>query len=66
MMNEFERGMAITDEIMFGRATWERLFEAPSFFFRYDICGTIQFRNFLNNFLFSLNFPGTVTLSFSL
>ncbi|KAG4070505.1 hypothetical protein HA402_005737 [Bradysia odoriphaga] len=35
MMNEFERGMAVTDEIMFGRATWERLFEAPSFFFRY-------------------------------
>lgn len=36
MMNEFERGMAITDEIMFGRAAWERLFEAPSFFFRYN------------------------------
>lgn len=32
--NEFERGMAITDEIMFGKMTWERLFEAPSFFLK--------------------------------
>lgn len=35
MVNEFDRGMAITDEIMFGKTTWERLFEAPSFFFQY-------------------------------
>lgn len=35
MENEFERGMAITDEIMFGKTTWQRLFEAPSFFFQY-------------------------------
>lgn len=34
MMDEFERGMAITDEIMFGRASWRSLFEAPSFFFQ--------------------------------
>ena len=32
--NEFERGMAITDEIMFSKSSWERLFEAPSFFFQ--------------------------------
>lgn len=35
MMNEFERGMAIADEIGFGRTTWKSLFEAPSFFFQY-------------------------------
>lgn len=35
MGNEFERGMAIADEIMFGRTTWRSLFEAPSFFFQY-------------------------------
>lgn len=34
MMDEFERGMAITDEIIFGRAQWRSLFEAPSFFFQ--------------------------------
>ncbi|KAJ6645725.1 Poly(A) polymerase gamma [Pseudolycoriella hygida] len=35
IMDEFERGMAITEAIMFGKATWERLFEAPSFFYKY-------------------------------
>lgn len=35
MLNEFDRGMAITEEIMLGTATWDRLFEAPSFFYRY-------------------------------
>ena len=35
MMNEFERALAITEDIMIGRATWERFFEAPNFFFRY-------------------------------
>lgn len=35
MMNEFERGMAITHEIMCGRSSWKGLFEAPSFFFQY-------------------------------
>lgn len=34
MMDEFERGMAITDEIMFGRSQWRSLFMAPSFFFQ--------------------------------
>ncbi|KAL5288536.1 hrg family protein [Megaselia abdita] len=32
---EFNRGMAIADEIMLGKASWDRLFEAPSFFYRY-------------------------------
>ncbi|KAH8402468.1 hypothetical protein KR009_012216 [Drosophila setifemur] len=35
MLTEFNRGMNITDEIMLGRIPWDRLFEAPSFFYRY-------------------------------
>ncbi|XP_058446025.1 poly(A) polymerase type 3 [Malaya genurostris] len=35
MLNEFNRGMQITDEIMLNKATWDKLFEAPSFFFKY-------------------------------
>lgn len=35
MVDELERGKSITKEIMTGQATWERLFEAPRFFFRY-------------------------------
>lgn len=31
---EFNRGMTITDEIMLGHATWDKLFEAPSFFYK--------------------------------
>lgn len=35
ILTEFNRGMSITDEIMLGRVGWDRLFEAPSFFYRY-------------------------------
>ncbi|EDS36283.1 poly a polymerase [Culex quinquefasciatus] len=35
MLNEFNSGMQITDEIMLGKAGWDKLFEAPSFFFKY-------------------------------
>ncbi|ALC41534.1 hrg [Drosophila busckii] len=35
ILTEFNRGMSITDEIMLGRIGWDRLFEAPSFFYRY-------------------------------
>lgn len=35
IMEEFRLGLAITDEIMLGKCTWERLFEAPNFFLRY-------------------------------
>lgn len=28
-------GLSITDEIMSGKSTWDRLFEAPPFFLRY-------------------------------
>lgn len=32
---EFDRGMEITDQIMLGKAKWDTLFNAPSFFYRY-------------------------------
>lgn len=35
MMEEFKTGLQITDEIMLGRATWEKLFEPPQFFMKY-------------------------------
>lgn len=35
MLNEFNRGMQYTDEIMLSKAGWDKLFEAPSFFFKY-------------------------------
>uniref|UniRef100_A0A182Y4L3 Poly(A) polymerase n=1 Tax=Anopheles stephensi TaxID=30069 RepID=A0A182Y4L3_ANOST len=35
MLMEFNRGMQITDDIMMGKQLWEKLFEAPSFFYRY-------------------------------
>ncbi|XP_037914703.1 poly(A) polymerase type 3 isoform X2 [Hermetia illucens] len=35
ILAEFNRGMATTEEIMLCKATWDRLFEAPSFFYRY-------------------------------
>uniref|UniRef100_T1JA32 polynucleotide adenylyltransferase n=1 Tax=Strigamia maritima TaxID=126957 RepID=T1JA32_STRMM len=35
MINEFKEGLAITDEIILGKAEWSKLFEAPNFFGRY-------------------------------
>lgn len=35
ILNEFNNGMQITDEIMMGKSKWEKLFEAPSFFYKY-------------------------------
>ncbi|KAJ1519933.1 hypothetical protein ONE63_004168 [Megalurothrips usitatus] len=35
MEDEFKQGLAITDEIMFGRQTWDKLFEPPNFFTKY-------------------------------
>lgn len=35
ILNEFERGMAITDDILLGKLSWDKLFEAPSFFYKY-------------------------------
>ncbi|XP_046401214.1 poly(A) polymerase type 3 isoform X2 [Ischnura elegans] len=35
MQEEFKQGLLITDEIMMGRATWDKLFEPPNFFSKY-------------------------------
>ena len=35
MQGEFEASMKICEEIMSGKASWERLFEAPNFFCKY-------------------------------
>lgn len=35
MEDEFKNGLAITDDIMVGRATWDKLFEPPNFFTKY-------------------------------
>ncbi|XP_046433766.1 poly(A) polymerase type 3 [Neodiprion fabricii] len=35
MQQEFKSGLAITDEIMNGTATWDKLFEPPNFFGKY-------------------------------
>ncbi|PNF37421.1 Poly(A) polymerase gamma [Cryptotermes secundus] len=35
MQEEFKQGLAITEEIMVGKATWEKLFEPPNFFIKY-------------------------------
>jgi len=34
ILSEFSNGMSITDEIMLGKASWKKLFETPSFFFK--------------------------------
>ncbi|XP_056620244.1 poly(A) polymerase alpha [Triplophysa dalaica] len=35
MVEEFKRGLAITDEILLNKADWSKLFEAPNFFQKY-------------------------------
>lgn len=35
MQKAFENGLAITDKIMIGKATWDKLFEPPNFFGKY-------------------------------
>ncbi|KAK2883709.1 hypothetical protein Q8A67_017346 [Cirrhinus molitorella] len=35
MVEEFKRGLAITDEILQSKADWSKLFEAPNFFQKY-------------------------------
>lgn len=35
ILNELERGMAILEEIMMSQLPWNKLFEAPSFFYKY-------------------------------
>lgn len=35
LQDAFHNGLAITDEIFNGKESWEKLFEAPNFFFKY-------------------------------
>uniref|UniRef100_S4RPJ3 polynucleotide adenylyltransferase n=1 Tax=Petromyzon marinus TaxID=7757 RepID=S4RPJ3_PETMA len=35
MVEEFKQGLAITDEILMGKAEWSKLFESPNFFLKY-------------------------------
>lgn len=35
IQNEFKEGMEITDEIMLGKADWDKLFQPPNFFTKY-------------------------------
>ncbi|OCT65034.1 poly(A) polymerase alpha-A isoform X1 [Xenopus laevis] len=35
MIEEFKQGLAITDEILLGKAEWSKLFDAPNFFQKY-------------------------------
>lgn len=35
IMEEFKLGLQITDEIMIGKVTWDKLFEPPQFFMKY-------------------------------
>ncbi|XP_057672634.1 poly(A) polymerase type 3 [Diorhabda carinulata] len=35
MVNEFKQGLTITEEIMLGKANWDKLFEQPPFFTKY-------------------------------
>ncbi|XP_013786442.1 poly(A) polymerase type 3-like isoform X2 [Limulus polyphemus] len=35
MQDEFKQGLAITDDIMFGKAEWTKLFEPSNFFLKY-------------------------------
>ncbi|XP_015594598.1 poly(A) polymerase type 3 isoform X2 [Cephus cinctus] len=35
MQEEFETGLALTEEIIMGKATWDKLFEPPNFFCKY-------------------------------
>lgn len=35
MMEEFKAGLTLTDEIMLGKQTWDKLFEPPQFFLKY-------------------------------
>ena len=35
MQEEFKHGLAVTEDIMVGKATWDKLFEPPNFFGKY-------------------------------
>lgn len=35
MQEAFNEGLSITDDILIGRSSWDKLFEAPNFFSKY-------------------------------
>lgn len=35
MQDAFETGLSITEEIIMGKATWDKLFDPPHFFWKY-------------------------------
>ena len=35
MVEEFKSGLQITEDIMLGKATWDKLFQPPNFFMKY-------------------------------
>ena len=43
MQEEFRNGFVITEEIMTGKATWDKLFEQPNFFLKYKSVSTGRF-----------------------
>ena len=43
MQEEFRNGFVITEEIMTGKATWDKLFEQPNFFMKYKSVATGRF-----------------------
>lgn len=61
MQEEFRQGFNVTEEIMTGKANWEKLFEPPSFFTKYKYilnyevamrwCQTKYFNLFTRHFI---------------
>lgn len=35
MVEEFKQGLHVTDDIILGKCSWDRLFEPPAFFMKY-------------------------------
>jgi len=42
MQDEFKQGLAITEDIMVGKATWDKLFEPPNFFGKYKYVAVLN------------------------
>lgn len=37
MQEEFKQGLELTEDIVIGKTTWDKLFEAPNFFAKYKL-----------------------------
>lgn len=42
MQEDFKQGLAITEDIMVGKATWDKLFEPPNFFGKYKYVAVLN------------------------